>query len=524
MQYKDYPVGTQTRINPQETIEPGINAAEMRRAKLLDSAGFKPEMMEIRDGQFSITGFPLPEKRYFLILQGDTLNIEHYYYWLVSHAINDFNLPYSIKVTDSTAASVSSSSFGDLQARLGAQQGSVTNYMATVGRMTKDLFGLVRELRQIKERLGYYKEADLKKNDSVADVAEKTLKGIWIDLVEGGSQNPSSVIGLAQKVGFTILPDLFFSAPPMTEDQVKTFVRGDGKKNKGLDFNDQVLNMLERKLYQFIRWKIETRKELEAKKNFQIRYLRHHFDTIRMYLAWLRPYLRHVEMLSLDENKMTSDPWLVSAFQSQIIELETLVYGNPVGNIYPVVSFHFYHRTSPSLDYHAKEAWQQKGPIHMGRTEVVVRIYGWSQAELDKYIKMRKKEDFSLLESVDSSLKDAMWLMGDEVHDFLKEAEEELPDYYRPPKKKEESSRTKDKRESIYTPFVDIGKGMGDILKAFSPVDFSLTNPFSNKAAQKEMEANEKEKKSRATASKIADIAGFNAYKNYKKAHGHFQW
>jgi len=495
----------------------GVESAEKRRIKMLLDAGFKtPESMEVRTGQFSITGFPAPDRRYFLSVQNEKLNIEHNYYWLLQHAMNDFNLPYSLKITDSTASSVSSSFFGDMQGRLSAQQGSVSNYLASVGKMVRDMFGLVRELRQIRERLGYYEESTVK-NPKVADVAEKTLKGIWIDLVEGGSQNPSSVLGLAQKVGFTILPDLFFAAPPMPEDRVDEYV-------KDLNFNAQVKNMLARKLYQYYRWKKETHEELRTKRNFQIRYLRQHFDTIRMYLAWLKPYLKHIEMLHLDPEKMQHDANLISSFQSQIIEIETLVYGNPHKGVYPVVSFHFYSRSTPAMDFHAKDSWQQKGPIHIGKTEVTIRVYTWTEEEMQKYHKMRNKEDFSLLTSIDNSLKDAVKFMGKEMEEFLDKAELDLPDDWLPGKKdKKEKKSDEPPRETVYGPFVEVGKGMISLFKPLVPKSISLSSPFSKdkKEAQKkkaELDA------ARKAAYKDAHVSAWMAYKNYKKAHQHFSW
>ena len=78
-----------------------------------------------------------------------------------------------------------------------------------MGKMIKDLFHLVREIRILDERLGYYKDRqDMEKQGR--DSAEITLKGIYVDMAEGGSKNQSSVFGMARELQFTSLPDLFF--------------------------------------------------------------------------------------------------------------------------------------------------------------------------------------------------------------------------------------------------------------------------------------------------------------------------
>ena len=74
---------------------------------------------------------------------------------------------------------------------------------------------MIRELRMIDERVQYYD--DSAKND---DAAETALKSIWVDMVEGGINNPNSVTALSLKVGFIILPDLFYSIHPKKSGDV----------------------------------------------------------------------------------------------------------------------------------------------------------------------------------------------------------------------------------------------------------------------------------------------------------------
>ena len=79
---------------------------------------------------------------------------------------------------------------------------------------------MVRELRVIDERLAYYNEAEAeskKPMDKRGKSSEITLKGIFIDLVQGGGKSAASVYGMSRELEFITLPDIFFDAPPLKD-------------------------------------------------------------------------------------------------------------------------------------------------------------------------------------------------------------------------------------------------------------------------------------------------------------------
>jgi hypothetical protein len=501
---------------------------EEKKKSALEEAGFEEEAMEIRlNFPHENSGFPKSIKRYRMWREAENLSVEEMYYWLLTHLTTDWGLTELDKITDIMAASSSSSIFGDMQARLTAQQNQANQLLGTIGRMVKDLFQIVRELRQLRERVGYYQESkDWDKKS--ADAAEKTLKGIWIDLVEGGTQNPSSVIGLAQKVGYSILPDLFFNSPPMKENGVTDYV-------DSLEFNSNVKNMLKRKIFQFLRWKKETYTELVAKRNFQIRYLRQHFDSIRMYMNWVKPYLKQIEMLQLQHgarndhgistNKAHMDSaFLINSFQGALTEIETLAYRKGSGKYFACVHIHIFHRTMPSLDYHAKDSWQQKGPIHIGRTEMALRAYVWTREEIESYKKLKQKEDWGLLMNIDKSLMDAMELLGEDLVEFLKDADLELPEGFA----KVSADKQKDKKDlenegNILEPFIGLFGGLKDIFGPLIPINTSDLKFSFGEGHKNKVQALKDLKDKKATTKFIKNCA-WNTYKNYKKSQGMVTW
>ena len=512
----------------------------------LKKTGFSSlEIAEIRKDFYDYTGYPTPIKRFMLSFQQENYSVEEMYYWMVGHGTQFWQMPYVHKITDIFAASQSSSIFGDTQQRLNIQQNNASQYLATVGNMSKDLFKRVRELRQIRERLTYYKKCDeslpiQERTKTIAMSAENTLKDAWINMIEGGSQNPGSVYGMAKEVGFTTLPDHFFQAPPLKESEIKKYV-------DSIDTNPSVKTALERKLYQFYHWKNQTFKELGFKENMQKKLIYQHYQSMRLYLNWVKPYLKNIARLSQNQDLMNSAS-LISSFQTNIIEIEVILQ-NPLGSVKipaalqeeknkktetmnAIVILHFFYETQPTLDYHSKNAYQQTGPIHIGRVDASLRCYAWTDEELEKYKSLKINEDIDMLEAIDYTLKDDAELLGDDLKAILNEVKDDLgKKLYAEEKGKEKKEKVKSHKELLaeqkaeikrltkeaITPFSDIFGNLGEIF--LSPFNFSA------KREMKEIEDyNAALKKLQGAAIGASKNAAWQIYKNYKKAHRMITW
>ncbi|MBN1502460.1 hypothetical protein JW930_02870 [Candidatus Woesearchaeota archaeon] len=423
-------------------------------AKLKKPVPFQ-ENTEIVQHNIAKTDFPAPLRSFRLILEYPDLNIEQMYYWFIRHFQEQWGCERVEKVIDTLASSVSSSLFGNLQTRLGAQQNQASQYLKGISEMIKGLFQIVREVRVIEDRLSYYYDSE-KENGELALSSEIVLKGLWIDQVEGGAKNPSSVYGLSQTVGFTIIPDLFFRTKPMKKNEIERVVNA-------MKFNEKVKEVLKRKLRQYYEWKERTFKELETRKNFEIKYLRQHYNTIQLYMSWITPYLRNVKRLQLYEKNMKR-PEIINAFETQIIEIETLFIRtdeNHYKNSRGVVASHFIYRVRPELAFHSYE-YQHKGPIHVGQADITLRAYSWNDAQIEAYKKYREEEDFQLMGSINESVQAAMDALGGELKKYLSEKGEEFGE-----KKQEE--KVQKKLPSVLDPFIGVFGGVGDIFKSLAP-------------------------------------------------------
>lgn len=471
---------------------------------LLAKYGFNDEEeMELEVNTFGKTGYPKASKRYRFIFARQDASIEQVYFWFLDSIRHDWGVPKFDKIVDVFAASEQSAFFGTSQQRIGIQQDKVSTFLAAIGKMVKELFQFVRELRILDERLAMYNDS-MSQDSKTRKSAEISLKGIWIDLVEGGAKTPSSVYGMAREVGFTILPDLFFSVHPTSIAKIDAAV-------DGLDFNRKVKEVLKRKLRTYMEWKRATHSELTTRRKFTLQYFRQHYDIIRMYMDWLKPYLRNIRRLGLDYKKMDSAD-LVSAFEGSMVEVEVLAKKKKpeFGKYTSCIVLHFMHRTRPQMSFQTEG--YQRGPVHMGKVEVTMRAYAWTDDQIEKYKKMRQDEDLQLLTTIDDSLKLAMESLGDELKKYLVEAGETLFAEEIAKNKKEQ----KPKQPSVFDPFLSIGRGFGEMFSSFSPA--GLFKGFTSGGSSI------KDKKSKGAAEKDAQGSMFYTFKNYRKAHRMVTW
>jgi len=477
---------------PQELLKAGYKESELEWREIgRDNSGQQ---------NYGYTGYPKPSKSYYLTLEEHNKSVEDIYYWILEHIREDQGYRDFVKISDIFAASEQSAFFGSAKQRIGLQQDKVVTFLATIGKMVRDLFQLVREIRVLDERLSIYEDA-LSLDSPSRESSEITLKGIWIDLVEQGAKNPASVYGMARELQFTTLPDLFFSIHPPSAKNIEELV------NK-LDFNRKVKEVLKRKLRTYLAWREFTHKELKSRRTFTLKFLRQHFDVIKMYMAWVKPYLRDIRRLELADR--TKSPDLIAAFESGMVEIEYLAKRFAASHdmlkeisynkhVFSVILVNVKYRTKPQLNYMQE---YQRGPIHVGQISVSLRSYAWTQKEIDRYLKAKTLEDFELLKSIDGSVKAAMEALGEELEKYLNEAGEDI--------KFTSSEKHKITPKGVADPFLSIFKGFGEIFGSLG-----------KKKGEVDPYIIEKERKKAASCAK-ENI--WQTYKNFKKREGILAW
>ena len=492
---------------------------------LLKKHGFTEEEIEAGmdfkgNAVYAKTGFPISKLTYKVVHQIFNQSIEENYFWTMEFLRTHEGFSDLTKITDMFSASEHSAFFGSAQQRLGLQQDKVSQFLATIGKMVKELFQLVREIRILDERLNYYKDSD-NAHSKTRESAEITLKGIWIDLVEQGSKNPASVYGMARELQFTVLPDLFFSIHPNVVDDVDSAV-------DALDFNRKVKEVLKRKLRTFMEWKRTTHEEIRNRRVFTVKYLRQHFDIIKMYMHWVKPYLRNIRRLQLMNQTNSVD--LISAFEGSLVEIEVMAKKMPTNlrlgrelitnkKVYAVILLHFSYRSAPQMAYQQE---YQRGPLHVGKTDLTIRAYSWTQKDIEKYLKMKQEDDLDLLSVVDGSVKAALESLGDELERYLNEAGEEQPFSGKAQEKKKSDKQgdhgAKKTHGGIAEPFISVVKGFGELIK---PLSFGVGSKREDHEQPMDEQVKENEKK---VANKVATEGCYQIYKEFKKKNGMVHW
>jgi len=489
----------------------------MSRSKLLKEFGFKEENVELLPQQHQSTGFPKSQKSYRLTYEVYDLSIEEPYFWVLDTLKDSF--PIVEKLEDSFAAAENSAFFGVTQQRLGAQQDKATQFLVAVGKMVKELFQIVRELRILDERIHYYDQVDGNKEKGITGEIKKpinerkksanmTLKGFFVDLVQGGGKSPASVYGMARELEFVTLPDLFFDAPPFkTRDELDNHIDHLRK-----DFNENVLRVLTRHLSQYMQWRTQTGKEHRDRKNFMLKYLEQHYQVIQMYINWLRPYLRNVNRLSMKSKNMDSAD-LISAFEGSMLDIEVLARKNSGSlkvdeetkiNLWECLLINFNYRTRAEMKV-VQEGYQ-RGPVHIGKVEMNIRVYRWTDEDVENYKKLKQKEDIELLGGISGSVQAAIESLGDELSKYLKEAKG----------KKEEKSQ-------------DIEKPKDGLMKKFfgdfyHKEDKKQERKKRIKALMTEKEVNSAINKFKGIIPGHAMAHSWLVYNNFKKSHRMITW
>jgi len=483
--------------------------------------------MEVARDQIMKTPYPKPLARYFLIYEVPHESIEPIYYWLLNHVSVDWAYPIVHKVTDVFTPAEHSSFYGASAQRLGLAQDKVAQYLATIGKMIKDMFQLVRELRWIDERKKYYEDAE-----KGLEGAEISLKGLWTDMVDGvvgGQRTSSNLFVMAQQLQFSALPDIFFSVhvtkhiasklkgkalKDVTSEDVRNLVDQSVEKQAG-GFNKELRNLLKRKLYQYLVWKDETWLELMQRRRFTLDYLRQHYHVIKMYMNWVKPYLRHIQKLGADVRKINAAE-LISSFEGSLIEIEILAQKLPLGAaptpipnklVHAVILLNFEYRTRPQMQF-SQEGGYHRGPLHQGESKITWRAYAWTQEQIDNYLKMKDSEDLELIKSIDDSLRAAMDALGDDLRNYLDEAELMH-------KVEEKEGKAPEKRPGILEPFAEIAKGFTDTFTAILPKKGSAAD---KKKIQEQIE------KEKGNAVGEVTFTMWQTYKNFKKAHRIIAW
>ncbi|MBD3259351.1 hypothetical protein GF371_01840 [Candidatus Woesearchaeota archaeon] len=495
-----------------------INDLIRSQLKELKSDAEKEKFMKSIDAKFLQKFAGEPVKSFKLINEKYQQQLEPVYFWVVGFLKDDMGIKDIRKVTDTYSASEASAFHRNMIQSLQAIQDRISNNLISVNRLIKpELFKIVRELKIIHDRLDLVYEGEkfgVEKPGGEMNAAEIAIKDMWITLVEGGAKNPSSVYGLGSQVGFITLPEVFLHTHIFDQTKVEKIVGS----MSGL--NRKVKEALVKKLKAYAIWRKNYKRSLETRKRFMLSYLKQHYNTIKMYMQWIKPYMKTAQRLKLNMSFQDRAD-LIVAIEQTLMEIELLAVGKASGPYHSVVNLVFGFRATPETEFSQK--YQAPTTKFSGRVEITFNARAMTSDQLMAYRIFKEQEDLSLLSDLSEGVKEAMDAIGDDLKIFLKEAEGNIT--YEEAKKElkaeSEAKITMPEKKPWYQPiepFAYVFIGFKDLIEIFVKLPSLGKKEKGKKPKKYEVEKN------LASAYESAVGSSFLLYNLFKKAHRMIAW
>jgi len=453
----------------------------------------------------NVLGKFVPVSSYKLSFDSQQAQLEPIYYWLLDW-VQERGWSME-KTVDNFMASPGSGQFSDMNMRATKMQEEGMKILGGLNQVVKSVLNLIYDLKEFELRLAHYDDAKSK------DVKEKeegmlALKQIWLDNVDL-KRGRGSIHQMSAEMGFTTLREAFMMAEDV--DALKRM----NKDEEGGLINDQVMRILIPRISEFLKWVKYSESELRKRFSIEKNYLRSQVETIKLYSAWMKPYLVAAEKLR--QKGFEKDSALVNAFSTSMFELQ-LMGSQPikVEDVYDgkYVSKRGYNRVMIiGLVYrgHVSQRVTQKGDYGFamgGKVDMTFDAYSLNDEELAAARKLLEKDDISK----------SMEFSGDVAGDALKELKEDL-DYFlmSPEEKEKEDAKKKGKEVGEKVDINPFSALLGLVKKKKSKVE-------KGEKAFVEIEDikndNFVEKMMRAKGAETASDWLYLVYDIYKKAHG----
>ena len=442
-----------------------------------------------------------PISSYKLTFDSQQAKLEPIYYWILDF-INDMGWK-TEKITDNFMSSPGSGHFFEMGGKETQMQKQAMETLGLLNTVIKSVLNLIYDLKEFKIRLEHYEDYNSEDKNKRYQ-GRLSLKQIWMDNVDMKKGN-GSINVLSSQAGFVTLRDLFF-----------TINNPEELKNTEI-VNEQTKRILAPRLSEFWKWADYSHKELKKRMSIEKSYLKSQIETIKLYSAWMRPYLKAAEQLR--QKGFDNDAALVNAFSTTMFEL-TLLSTKDIGSTKDIENgeerfgdYELKRKYHPvlivGLKYRGRVSQRvtQRGDYDFamgGRVDMTFDSYSLNEDELRIV-----KDKFS-----NEDIGDSISLSGDVAAEALKDLKEDL-DYFLKDDKGDEKKEKAEKKRNDINPFEVLFRG------------------FKKKKKKKEKEEERKimdmkdikrdnfvEKVVRAEASEEASDALYAVYDIYKKAHG----
>ena len=443
-----------------------------------------------------------PVSSFKITFDSQQAQLEPIYYWLLDF-VQDMGWDME-KLVDNFMASPGSGQFSEMSMKATKMQEEGMKILGGLNQVVKSVLNLVYDLKEFELRLAHYDDAKSEDREK-KEAGLLSLKQIWLDNVDL-KRGRGSIHNMAAELGYTTIREVFMMA-----NSIEDLKRMNKDEEGGL-INDQVLRILIPRLSEFLKWVDYSSKELRKRFSIEKNYLKSQVETIKLYSAWMKPYLKAAK--DLNQKGFDKDAALVNAFSTSMFELQifgkkTVGVPEKFGNYKLKRDYNQCIVVGLKYRGHVSQRVTQKGDYGFamgGRIDMTFDAYALNGEELSLVRKKLDKED------VDESMTFSMDIAGD----ALKEMKEDLDYFLKSDKEKAEEAKTEAKK-----------KGGGDINPFAALFGMFKKSEGSKKGEKKEIGDvkdikldNYVEKVVRAETAEAAGASLYLVFDVYKKAHG----
>ncbi|MFH1237987.1 MAG: hypothetical protein ABIH79_01180 [archaeon] len=441
-----------------------------------------------------------PVASYKITFDSQQAQLEPIYYWLLDF-IQDMGWNME-KLVDNFTASPGSGQFSEMNMKATKMQEEGMKILGGLNQVVKSVLNLIYDLKEFEMRLAHYDDA-LSEDKAKKEAGMLALKQTWLDNVDL-KRGRGSIHQMAAELGFTTIREVFMMANSL-EDLKKM-----NNEDEGGLINDQVYRILVPRISEYLKWMNYSEKELRKRFNIEKGYLKSQVETIKLYSAWMKPYLKAAE--DLKQKGFEKNAALVNAFSTSMFELQ-LFGKKPVKVPEKFKGYHLKRNYNQciviGLKYrgHVSQRMTQKGDYGFamgGRIDMVFDSYALNDEELSLVRKELDNDDIA----------DSMAFSADVMEGALEELKEDLDYFLKNDEEKKKLEKSKVEKSEDINPFAAL---------------FGLFTGGGNTEKEKKAEISDVkdikkdnfvEQTVRAEAASAAGSTLYTVYDIYKKAHG----
>jgi len=354
-----------------------------------------------------------PISQHNLVYDSSAETLEPVYFFILD-LMNDFGLKPE-KLVDNFTSSPGGTHFSEVGMKSSRLQDEAMKIMGSVNTVLRSILNIVYDLKDFKVRLEHYE--NMKSNDKDRrDAAILSLKQIWLDKVDIDKGNSSIKAMALGQGGFQTLIDAFL-------------VVNSEKDVDKLDLNDRVKRIIKPRIQEFYFWITRSEQELRKRYELEKTYLRSQVSSLKIYSRWVRPYLKSIEDLRMEDRNRS--PEIVNMFNTVVFQLTLLdkskinIHDMALAGELPREFKKFKARRDyfsvVLVDFTFRAIPRQQGLL-VGRTDVTFRGYALNQDEIDKLDEEIDKSDMGeIMRLIEGATTESLDLMQKEIDEFLNE-------------------------------------------------------------------------------------------------------